>query len=414
MSTRESLTIRPLGAEGTEGVEDMLRVVDVAFGDLSAPEAIASWARVLERDRTFTIHDGEAIVGGGSVYTFRVSVPGGSLAAGGLTAVGVLPTHRRRGALRGLMRRVLDDGLARGEPLSLLWAAEGPIYGRFGYGMAAMRATITAPRPHITFEPPVPDHGRIRLIEPEEARALLPPVWERAAAITPGMFTRTPTWWSSEVLDDAPWRRAGAGSRFIPVVEVDGRAEGYAFFRTRTEWDHLGPRNTLEVRELVAPDPAAELALWRFLFEMDLVATVKAQLVPMDSPLFLRVTDPRRLAMTVGDGLWLRILDLPATVAGRSWAADGALTLDVRDDLVPAVAGGWRLTVQGGRGAVERTLAPADVTLGVAELSSLYLGGVRATDLARAGRLSAADPASISLLDAMHTTARRPWCPAVF
>ena len=134
----------------------------------------------------------------------------------------------------------------------------------------------------------------------------------------------------------------------------------------------------------------------------------------MDTPLFLRVTDPRRLAMTVGDGLWLRILDLPATVAGRSWAADGALTLDVRDDLVSSVAGGWRLTVQGGRGVAERTLAPADVTLGVAELSSLYLGGVRATDLARAGRLSAPDPASITLLDAMHATARRPWCPAVF
>jgi predicted acetyltransferase len=411
MSTSRPLTVRSLGPEG---LESMLRTVDAAFGDLSAPEAITSWSRVLERDRTFTIHDGDALVGGGSIYTFRLSVPGGALPAGGLTAVGVLPTHRRRGALRSMMRRVLDDGIARREPLSVLWAAEGPIYGRYGYGIAAMRGTITAPRHQIEFAPPLTDRGRVRLLTPEEALRLLPPVWERAAAITPGVFSRTHEWWSSQVLDDAEWRRGGAGVRFIPALEVDGRIEGYAFYRMRTEWDHLGPHNTLEVRELVAPDPAAELALWRFLFEMDLVSTVKAFTVPLDTPLLLRTTDPRRLAMTVGDALWLRILDVPAALSGRTWAADGALTLDVADELLPAMAGRWRLTVTGGHATVERTAAHPDAILGIAELSSLFLGGIRAADLARAGRIEAPDPATIGLLDAMHATARRPWCPAVF
>lgn len=405
------LTLQPLGHDGMEAFLD---AVDVAFGDRSDPEAVASWARILERDRTYLLKDGPQTVGGGSVYSFTLSIPGGALPAGGLTAVGVLPSHRRRGALRTLMARVIEDGIARQEPVGVLWASEGPIYGRYGYGMAALRATISAPRHQVRLAPPVPDHGRIRLLEVDEAKRALPAVWERAAAVTPGFFSRSATWWSSEVLDDAPRRRMGAGARFIPAVEVDGRIEGYAFYRMRTDWDHLGPHNVLEVRELVAPDPAAELALWRFLFEMDLITTVKAFTVPVDTPLFLRVDDPRRLAMTVGDGLWLRILDLPGALGARAWAADGDIVLDVIDELVPAVHGRWRLRVRDGRAHVERSGEPAAATLGVAELSSLFLGGIRAVDLWRAGRIAAADPAAPMLLDLMHSVARRPWCPAVF
>ena len=405
------LTVRALGPEGLEG---FLGVVDVAFGDRSAPEAIAAWSRILERDRTFVLHDGPEIVGGGSIYSFSLSIPGGSLPVGGLTAVGVLPSHRRRGALRALMQRVLEDGLVRGEPAAVLWASEGAIYGRYGFGMAALRGTIAAPRHHVRFVPPVADHGRIRLVEGYEARRALPPIWERAAAVTPGVFSRSATWWESEVLDDSAWRRMGAGARFIPAIEVDGRVEGYAFYRMRTDWDHIGPCNVLEVRELVAPDPGAELALWRFLFEMDLVATIKGFNVPVDTPLFLRADDPRRLGLTVGDGMWLRILDVPAALGARSWAADEEVVLEVVDELVPTVAGRWRLAVRDGRAEVTRSTARADVTLGVAELSSLFLGGIRAVDLWRAGRIVVADPSCLLRLDQLHAVARRPWCPAVF
>ena len=196
--------------------------------------------------------------------------------------------------------------------MGVLWASEGAIYGRYGYGMAALRATISAPRHQVRLSPPVPDHGRIRLLEVDEAqRRPAAPSGSGLLRSHPASSAAAPPGGRREVLDDAPSGAWWRGPRFIPAVEVDGRIEGYAFYRMRTEWDHLGPRNMLEVRELVAPDPAAELALWRFLFEMDLVATVKAFNVPVDTPLFLRVDDPRRLGMTVGDGLWLRILDLP-------------------------------------------------------------------------------------------------------
>ncbi len=124
--------------------------------------------------------------------------------------------------------------------------------------------------------------------------------------------------------------------------------------------------------------------------------------------------DPRRLALPIGDGIWVRILDLPAALAARAWAADDTLVLQVTDDLVPANAGTWRLVTRDGTATIDRADAAPDVTLGIAELGALYLGGIRADQLARAGRITASDPAAIRRLDALHAVGRQPWCPAGF
>ena len=47
-------------------------------------------------------------VGFAGAYAFDLSIPGGELPCAGVTWVGVLPTHRRRGILRDFMRRQLD------------------------------------------------------------------------------------------------------------------------------------------------------------------------------------------------------------------------------------------------------------------------------------------------------------------
>lgn len=411
MTTLPSLVARRIGHEG---MEPMIQASTRAFGDEPTPEFVKGWQRILERDRTFEIVDGDEVVGGGSIFSFRVSVPGGEVAAGGLTGVGVLPSHRRRGGLRALIDQVLADCLARREPISVLWASEGPIYRRFGYGMAALRATAAVGRQHVRFVPPAPEVGRIRLLSIPEALRHLPPIWQEAARITPGIFSRSESWWRDEVLDDAEWRRQGAGVRFIPAVEVDGRIRGYGFYRWRTDWDHLGPRNVVEVREVVAPDPAVELSLWSFLASLDLMATLKAQNLPIDTPLFGRMDDPRRLGLTIGDALWVRILDVPAALEARSWSADDDLVLEVIDEVLPGAGGRFRVAIREGRATVTRTEAAPDATLGIAALGSLYLGGIRAADLARAGHLVAADPATPGRLDALNVLPRQPWCPAIF
>src|SRR5262245_9642979 len=103
-------------------------------------------ARVLPVERVHAAWEGERAVGGASALPLLLTVPGGRLPAAGVTAVGVLPTHRRRGILRALMRAQLDDCRRRGEPVAYLWATEDTIYGRFGYGIASVSGEIEIAR----------------------------------------------------------------------------------------------------------------------------------------------------------------------------------------------------------------------------------------------------------------------------
>ena len=106
-----------------------------------------------------TAWDGDRIVGGAGAFTYQLSVPGGSVPAGGVTVVGVLPTHRRRGVLRSLMKAQLEDCRARGESAAYLWASEATIYGRFGYGLASRIGEMTLARDRAAFAVPFTPRG---------------------------------------------------------------------------------------------------------------------------------------------------------------------------------------------------------------------------------------------------------------
>src|SRR3989454_10016485 len=127
------------------------------------------WLKNFELERMHAAFDGESIVGGAGAFSLRLTVPGGAvLPCAGTTVVGVLPTHRRRGILRSMMRAHLDDAHERGEPLAALWASEETIYGRYGYGLASFCGEITLAREHTAFAQLFEPEGTLRLIEPEE------------------------------------------------------------------------------------------------------------------------------------------------------------------------------------------------------------------------------------------------------
>ncbi|MGB4135169.1 MAG: sterol carrier protein domain-containing protein, partial [Microbacterium sp.] len=78
------------------------------------------------------------------------------------------------------------------------------------------------------------------------------------------------------------------------------------------------------------------------------------------------------------------------------------------DDALGLAAGTWRLVVDAtGTATVAPTDSAPDIVLGVAELSALYAGGVRATALAAAG-LIAGDAAIMASLDDAFRTAEAP------
>jgi predicted acetyltransferase len=303
-----SLEVRP--AEPDE-LLDALRPIWLYGGSAPTEERAQSVLRFLEPGRLHAAFDGEEAVGGAGAFTFQLTVPGGRVAAAGATVVGVMPTHRRRGVLTSMMRAQLDDAHRRGEPTAILWASEGSIYGRFGYGVASLCGTLRLERAHAAFRPSFERLGQARLVDEAEALSAFPTVYDRIAAETPGTLGRSPAWWEHRLLSDPEWRRDGAGEQVRVLVEVDGRPDAYGLYRIREAFEEgWTSTSTLEVQEAAGASPQATAELWRYLLDVDLIHTVVAHLLAVDHPLLLLLVDPRRMRFRVGDGLWLRLVDV--------------------------------------------------------------------------------------------------------
>lgn len=395
--------------------------IALAFAEDPTQAEVDDWLKLLEPDRwlgAFEDPSSEVVAGCAAAVSLRLTVPGGEVAAAGVTGVGVRPDHRRRGILTALMRRQLADVHERGEPVAVLWASEGAIYQRFGYGLAAMDGFFEVAVARTTYAQSRPPEGRVRIVSEAESADLLPPIYEAMRAQTPGALSRSEAWWLDGVLADPEYSRRGASSKFRVVYEAEGAAEGYAIYRVKDEWDHRGPRYVLEVREAVTTTARALRGLWRYLFDVDLVRTVKANRVPLPTPLQHVLAEPRALGLVANDGLWLRLVDLPAALQARRYGAADRIVLEVSDDLCPRNAGRWLVRTTGELGAavadVSRTHEPADLVLDTADLAAIYLGGTRPADLAAAGRIEARTPAALDRASAMFASARSPWCVMMF
>lgn len=382
------------------------------FGGPWKPEDLEPFGRLLPYDRTHAAFDGHEIVGGAGAFSLELSIPGAQVPCAGVTVVGVLPTHRRRGILDRMMRAQLTDIRERGEPLAALWASEETIYGRFGYGMAAQDAMVKATRAHASLRPDLPARtGSTRLIGHDEAVKVLPRIYDRVRRQSPGFVSRTSDWWTVKQLDDRPERRRGAGDLNRLLLEIDGRPVGYALYRIKLSFDE--PLNTSEVRviEALGVSPEATRELWRYLLAIDWVAEIRSELLSVDHPLFLLVERPNRLHWRVVDGIWLRLVDVGAALSARPLAGDGRITFDISSDpIFPDNTGTW--TVDGGE--ARRSRRRADVRLDVQALASAYLGGFTFAELARAGRIEEVSRGGVARADALYRVDAKPWCPEIF
>ena len=403
----------PIRTATVETVEAFVAPLNHAFADVLDPAD--GERRTWEPDRIIAAFDGGEPVSTAGALTFRLSVPGGEAAAAGVTLVGVSPSHRRRGILRSMMRHQLDDIHARGEPVAILWASEGAIYQRFGYGLATLNGTFEIERAGAVFARPASAEGTVRLVDIETAMGILPTLYDRVRVETPGMVGRSGTWWRWITLRDTDQMRSANGMKFLAVYEADGQVEGTAVYRVKPDWDDRGPNGRLVAQEVLATTPRATRDLWAWLFDVDLVRLVRAVRGPVPHPLQLLLAEPRRLGFTIGDAIWLRVVDVPAALAARTYGRPGTLVLEVRDGFCPWNAGRWRLdAAEDGRGTVERTTAVPDLTLDATDLGATYLGTFRFSELARVGRVVENTAGALLRADALFASARAPWCSTMF
>jgi predicted acetyltransferase len=348
------------------------------------------------------------------VFPFQTLVPGGGyVPTAGLTRVGVLPSHRRRGVLTRIMNRHLRDARARGEPLASLRASEATIYGRFGYGLAGLAADLRIDPARGAFRSPCTDAGRMRVVPAEELMATIPKVYERCLR-RPGMLRRDEWLWQRRFreLVDAEHPRP----RWIAVHEDGrGRPDGYVDWTTDdapgSDWmDHGG--HHIKVDELCAASDAAQAALWRFVLDLDLVARIALPGRPLDEPLRWLLADARALETTsVWDEQWIRLVDVPAALGARSYAGDGAVVIEVVHDPVFEDNVG-RFEVSGA--GVARVRRRPDVRLDVATLAAAYLGGPSFAELAAAGRVEQLRRDGVARADTLFASRPLPWCATFF
>jgi predicted acetyltransferase len=404
------MTVDVRACSSVEELRQGLDAINHYFGHRNEPEDAERFAQWIDVERMLVARVGDRIVGGAGAFTVSMSVPGGeTVPAAGVTVVGVLPSDRRRGFLTALMRAQLDDCRARGDALAYLWASEATIYGRFGYGIASRAGSMKLARERSTFARPFEPRGTVRLVEPEEAAREFPPLYERMLLQRPGLFTRTQAWWETRRLAPSPWDPRTPKN--LALLELDGEAAGYAIYTVKQEWAPGGySTGSLNVLEAMAPTPEGSRELWRWLLDFDWTSQISYDLLPVDHPLFLLLAEPRRMDFQVGDGIWVRLLDLPAATAAREFAAEGAVVVELADAFRPENAGRWRI----GSDGAERTDAAAELELDVADLGSVYLGGFSFADLVRASRIREPVPGAVERGDALFRTTVQPWCAEVF
>ena len=397
------LEIRAITPEETEG---FIRATSMAFGQPPSDEDMARRPSMKEIERSLAAYDNGSMVGGAHSRSFHIKVPGGELPTAGVLDVTVAPTHRRRGILTALMVDQLKGSKERGEPLAALTASESVIYGRFGYGIATVHERWSVDRPYTAYATPYEPTGRLEFVGPEQMRRTFPEVYRRATAFRPGAIERPADVWDW-IVTDYPPDRGGASAYFhVAYYGTGGNLDGYVSYRING--------STLSVHELMSTTDEAHAALWRFCFDVDLISSTAGGQRPVDDPLPWMMADPRQLKRTPYDGLWVRLVDLPAALAGRTYASEGRLVLEVRDESCPWNDG--RYVLDGGpEGATCRPAdAKPDLALSASDLAAAYLGTVSFTTLSHAGRVEQVSEGALALADAMFATALKPWCPYSF
>ncbi len=320
--------------------------------------------------------------------------------------VTVSPTHRRRGLLRAMMTEDLQDAVEHGVPLAILTASEGSIYGRFGFGPAVFQHTLAVDTSSRFGLRAFDDDGSVELLEPLEAWPAVTAVFARFHERTRGSVERPKFY--EPILTGAYNFEDGQDTKLRTAVHVDasGTPDGYAAYRPDPRKDG---RRTIHVSDLVALTPAAYLRLWRFLADLDLSDSVEWEHAPVEDPISWALVDPYAARVTRrSDALWVRLLDVPAALQVRPWGRDGEVVLDVADPLGHA-AGRFRVVARDGVAEVSPTDAEGQVRLDADTLGALYLGGVHAETLRRAGRLSGSE-AGLATWAAMVDAGPAPYC----
>ena len=339
-----------VGGVADDEREAFVHAFGAAFSHVFKQEMVDELLQLFDEEayRPFAARSDGQIVGTALDLPLELTVAAGvAVPCRGVTWVSVLPTHRRRGVMRALLREHEAECLRQGAVASLLHSSQSGLYE--GYGVATRRARVTIATPLAAFRATRRPTCALQMVDPKGALAACQAVWERCRLGDAGFHNASRSGDSAWTLKDLEGFCVFAGD------------DGYALYTVDRQWPGPNAEFKVKVQELMAATPAAYAALWQYLCGLTHVVEVVANVRPIDEPVQHLVRQSRRVDVShVGDGLWLKPLDRAALCAVRGLPDPGP---DVGDEA----------------------------------LASLLLGAFTPASLARAGRIpQAAAPEWIS------------------
>jgi predicted acetyltransferase len=384
------------------------------YGVSADPGDVAAWRRRVELDDILVAEDVSDprhpfVVGTSLYYRLELTVPGGAtLEAAWLAMIAVAATHQGQGIWQRLSTQGLGILLERARPILCGVPTQPTVYEILGAGVASYSHAYNI-EPRFTELRVKPGRNHARKIEPAEAVTVLPAIYERWAAVTPGALSRSSGWWA-DVLEDRVTQRENGSA-----LNVIAHPDGYLTYRVLGASPHAfrRPFGTMVVQDFCPVTPEAHTELLGALVGLNMFDNIKME-VPVDDPLPLKLKDPLAAQLTGGtDFLWMRIMDVPKVLAARSYSADIDISLEVTDPL--AMAGGrFALHVADGVGTCHPHDGPPDVTMALGDLGTMFMGAHRAWELHNADRLTEHRSGALDTLDAAFNTKRAPYCGTLF
>ena len=326
-----------------------------------------------------------------------------------LTNVTVAATHRRRGLMTQMLAGSLRAARARGDAVSILIAAEWPIYGRFGYAPATLSADYVLHRSRRGSTCPG-DLTRIRQVEREQFGEVASEVYAAARRLRPGQVDREPPWWD-RVLGRDGYQPADDLPRNWLIHEGDDGPDGLLAWTAKDDAGLIPPFGSVDVWNLATASDQAYRDLWSYLGGIDLIDQVRVSNRPIDEPVRWLLRDARTLVMTERvDLVWLRLLDVPSALTARRYAVPGEVVLEVIDqDPHGWTSGRYRLQADGDAVECERTDQDPDLEITQRALASIYLGGFRLRELLPSGAATERTAGALTHVDLMFSVPLPPW-----
>ena len=361
---------------------------------------------------TYCAFDGDKVAATSGYFPFENVFNGQRVRTAGVTIVTTEPEYRRQGLVRRMMTDLLHQAKNEGYQFASLWASMGALYQRYGYGLASHFNQYSVDPRFSTFRLPYEVPGTLRRMDQDEAKDIIRPLFERAQAGRTLDHIRTDFYWDMVFSE-----KNKKGRNFVVYYDTNSVPQGYSFYRQKhKDRDEAGPTLELMISDFIWTDMDAYHGLWSYYRSHDLARDLKFYYMPDDDPAKHLLLEPRMLNKKQSDGLWLRVVDVPAALAARGYTQSGEVTVCVEgDDLCPWNNGSWRVSAgSGGKCGEVRDGGEKGLTMNPNTLSSLVSGFQSASALARAGQIACDDEGMLAEADRLFSTIYQPHCSMEF